>query len=172
MLRRLLNIASITCLVLCVALMGMWVRSYYYQDTVNAHITRIHLFVVGSIPGRVLFDHLSAPDPRERQGWSFRSELADQTWIKSPITGALPLLARGTPFGFAAFDLAPGPLGETGTSLMMPFWFLVLATGSLAMLVRMQWPPQFTLRNLFIATTLLAVVLGMIAWLDRAWIGK
>ena len=27
MLRRLLNIASIVCLVLCVALMGMWVRS-------------------------------------------------------------------------------------------------------------------------------------------------
>jgi hypothetical protein len=30
MLRRLLNIASTVCLVLCVALMGMWVRSYYW----------------------------------------------------------------------------------------------------------------------------------------------
>jgi hypothetical protein len=27
-------------------------------------------------------------------------------------------------------------------------------------------------RSLFIATTFLGVVLGMIAWLDRAWIGK
>jgi hypothetical protein len=26
--------------------------------------------------------------------------------------------------------------------------------------------------SLFIATTFLAVELGMIAWLDRAWIGK
>ena len=34
------------------------------------------------------------------------------------------------------------------------------------------WPWRFTLRSLFIATTFLAVVLGMIAWLDRAWIGK
>ena len=32
MLRRLLNIASIVCLVLCVALMGMWVRSYHWVD--------------------------------------------------------------------------------------------------------------------------------------------
>jgi hypothetical protein len=30
---------------------------------------------------------------------------------------------------------------------------------------------RFTLRSLFIATTLLAVVLGMSVWLDRAWIG-
>ena len=31
--------------------------------------------------------------------------------------------------------------------------------------------PTINLRSLFIATTFLAVVLGMIAWLDRAWIG-
>src|SRR6516165_10487764 len=31
MLRRLLNIASIVCLVLCVVLMGLWVRSYFYR---------------------------------------------------------------------------------------------------------------------------------------------
>ena len=30
--RRLLNIASIVCLVACVALMGMWVRSYHVKD--------------------------------------------------------------------------------------------------------------------------------------------
>ena len=35
MLRRLLNIASIVCLVLCVALMGMWVRSYSAVDSTD-----------------------------------------------------------------------------------------------------------------------------------------
>jgi hypothetical protein len=34
------------------------------------------------------------------------------------------------------------------------------------------WPGRFSLRTMLIATTLVAVVLGMIAWLDRAWIGK
>jgi hypothetical protein len=33
-------------------------------------------------------------------------------------------------------------------------------------------PWRFNLCSLFIATTFLAVVLGMIAWLDRAWIGQ
>jgi hypothetical protein len=32
MLRRLLNIASIACLVACVALMGLWVRSEGWSD--------------------------------------------------------------------------------------------------------------------------------------------
>ena len=40
------------------------------------------------------------------------------------------------------------------------------------MIFRFRWPLRFTLRSLFIATTFLAVVLGMIVWLDRAWIGK
>jgi hypothetical protein len=35
MLRRLLNIASIVCLVVCVALMVLWVRSYYWYDNLH-----------------------------------------------------------------------------------------------------------------------------------------
>ncbi len=59
-----------------------------------------------------------------------------------------------------------------GSFVWLPYWFLVLTTGSLAMIFQLRWPLRFTLRSLFIATTFLAVVLGMIAWLDRAWIGK
>jgi hypothetical protein len=40
------------------------------------------------------------------------------------------------------------------------------------MAIQMRWPFRFTLRSLFIVTTFLAVVRGMIAWLDRLWIGK
>jgi hypothetical protein len=49
----------------------------------------------------------------------------------------------------------------------IPYWFLALATGLLAAACGKRWPRRFTLRSLFIATTFLAVVLGMIAWLDR-----
>jgi hypothetical protein len=58
------------------------------------------------------------------------------------------------------------------TEVTVPYWFLVLASGSLSMLFRMRWPWQFNLRSLFVATTFLAVVLGMIAWLDHSWIGR
>ena len=52
--------------------------------------------------------------------------------------------------------------------VVLPYWLLVLATGSLAMLFRLRWPWRFNLRSLFIVTTLLAVVLGLM----RGWIGK
>jgi hypothetical protein len=48
-------------------------------------------------------------------------------------------------------------------SVTLPYWFLVLTTGSLAMAFQLRWSPRFTLRTLFIATTFLAVVLGMVA---------
>jgi hypothetical protein len=32
--------------------------------------------------------------------------------------------------------------------------------------------PRFSLRTMLIVTAIVAVVLGMIAWLDQAWIGK
>jgi hypothetical protein len=57
-------------------------------------------------------------------------------------------------------------------TLTLPYWFLVLASGLLAMAFQLRWPLQFTLRTLFVATTFLAILLGMIAWLDEAWIGK
>ena len=82
--RRLLNIASVVCLVLCVALMGMWARSY----------------------------------------------------------------------------------------ASLSYSSLVLTSSGAAFLFQLRLPLQFGLRTLFMATTFLAVVLGMIAWLDRAWIGK
>jgi hypothetical protein len=172
MVRRLLNIASIVCLVLCVALMGMWVRSYYYQDTLTAGITGTQTFAVGSIPGRVLFDQWSAYAPHERPGWTMDSEAADESWnAPHPTTGPRRLLARATSIGITVVDMGQGPLG-TAHSLMLPFWLLVLVSGTLAMAFQLRWPPRFTLRSLFIATTFLAVVPGMIAWLDRAWIGK
>jgi hypothetical protein len=56
--------------------------------------------------------------------------------------------------------------------VIVPSWLIVLTSGSLAILFQFRWPPLVTLRSLFIVTTFLAIVLGMIAWLDRAWIGK
>ena len=79
------------------------------------------------------------------------------------------IVKRATFFTALGFYAGQGKFGPEG---IIPYWFLVLATGSLAMAFQLRWPPRFTLRHLFLATTFLAVVLGMMAWLDRAWIGK
>ena len=57
--------------------------------------------------------------------------------------------------------------------LYIPYWFLVLATGASAAAPWMRAAlqirpfPRFSLRALFIATTLVAIVLGLLVWASR-----
>jgi hypothetical protein len=164
MLRRLLNIASILSLVACVAFMGMWVRSYWWCDELISHYTDTQVCSVLSVVGKV--------------------------WLQSTDLGPVQLTERkiiSVPIGnrkMPEFPVPPLPLGFSTTwgfqaefswassTMIVPYWFLVLTIGSLAMVSQFRWPWRFTLRTLFIATTFLAIVLGMIAWLDHSWIGK
>jgi hypothetical protein len=165
MLRRLLNIASIACLVLCVLLMGLWVRSYYVWDTLTFRWWLEHDFLIYGRTGEVAW---SCPPPT----------LSTRLWESSPLS---PHDSGGSIWTFSDLDFEPKFLlsigfaaVRTGTVsvVMLPYWFLVLTSGSLGMITRARSAVRFNLRRLFIVTTFLAIVLGMIAWLDRAWIGK
>ncbi len=49
-----------------------------------------------------------------------------------------------------------------------PHWFLILLTAALATVPWLPWMPrQFSLRNMFIVTTVVAAVLGMFVWQTR-----
>jgi hypothetical protein len=166
--RRLLNIASIVCLVACVVLVGMWVRSYQtLDDELHGLLPHDEGFLVYSTQGELVL----YKGPVDSNG--------------SPITNHWPWVVIGGPSG-SWFDFENTSQLQTvsnqfgfgssfswaGSCLHLPYWLLVLTSGSMAMAFQLRWPPRFTLRDLFIATTFLAGVLGMIAWLDRAWIGK
>jgi hypothetical protein len=159
MLRRLLNIASIACLVLCVALMASWVRSYHTLDQLFGRLTSTRDFEFTSLSGRLIMQELFTVGGDRPKAW--RSDR---------INGV-----RASPDGqnlWSSIGFRTNPSVGSQT-IQLPYWFLFLATGILAMLFQLRWPPwRFTLRSLFVVTTFLAVVLGMIAWLDRAWIGK
>ena len=164
MLRRLLNIASIVCLVLCVALMGMWVRSHYQHDEVRGRFTSGQCLYVHSVQGRIVVS-LNPPFAITLGEWSAAIYIGpnkQQSVINIPLLSHGILGSLGFGYGFDKFNWL----------VAVPFWFLVLTCGSLAMIFRLSWPLRFTLRSLFIATTFLAVVLGMAMWLDGAWIGK
>jgi hypothetical protein len=155
--RRLLNIASIACLVACVALVGLWARSYRWVDRSEGRLSTSRYIYVVSVAGQVGFG-VDAEVPRPNMLlWRIISEPAEQ-WIRDLGT------IKWSKF-WGCFELSR-------SQFMVPYWFLVFASGSLAMLFRLRWPMRFNLRNLFIATTFLAVVLGMKAWLVHPWIGK
>ena len=165
MLRRLLNIASIVCLVACVALMGMWVRSYSVCDDIHGYFSEYHAYQIYSDTGRMEFTRVQQ-NGVGMDYWRWRSIWSETNDLPRPLnfSARRALYVKGLGFHFKFY--------REITDIELPFWFLVLTTGSLAMICRLCWPWRFKLRSLFIVTTFLAVVLGMIAWLDRAWIGK
>jgi hypothetical protein len=69
-------------------------------------------------------------------------------------------LSRLANFNFESFRLKRG-LGWSEIAVAAPHWFVALVLGSGAALSVMNWQARFTLRTLFVATTILAVALWM-----------
>jgi hypothetical protein len=164
--RRLLNIASVACLVACVALMGLWVRRNNQYSELRGRIFGTNLFVIGVPSGRMRSTTLELKSTQSgiptpyTWPWAIGNKPAI-VFSKSPV-GRGYLASLG-------FDLDRNAQFST---VIFPLWFVTLVLGSVAIILRFRWSPRFTLRGLFVVTTFLAVVLGMSAWLDRAWIGK
>ena len=188
--RRLLNIASIICFVLCVALIGMWVRSEWsldilhcasrlFQDSAQLSSQRgqltLGIFPIASDVSRLriidvdissesLKGHSDNSNESYRWRWSTLSYTVDDVdRLASPNSLSIHCFS---PFGFFAV------YADRALLFIVPYWFLILATSLLATVCQQPWPLGFNLRSLFFVMTPFAVVLGMIAWLDRTWIGK
>jgi hypothetical protein len=142
---RKLRIAfSVTCGLACVLLIALWVRSYWNADAVK--FSRAKLLIVSSISGRLSVLSYSTPiSPKQSgwaPGWGYGSFAFDQDY-------------RGSSWSF---------ISESNvTDIGIPHWFAVLVSGACTTLPWLRY--RFSLRTLLIATTLVAVVLGLVVWL-------
>lgn len=115
---------SAVCLIACVLLVGLWVRSYQQLD-----------------------------------------DLGD--WQKHPIVSAEGrVLVHGR---YTASETSPFLLGglrviPVGAAVTVPYWSLVLVTATLAALPWIPSSSRFSLRTLLLATTLLALILGIVVY--------
>jgi hypothetical protein len=157
---RKLRIAfSATCLVACVLLIVLWIRSYWRWESVVWGVTQTQGFSVCSQQGENTIQYL---DYRELPPgmtvsifkWKFES-------LSPHDRSLLPTIAEG----FAGFFVE-----DTGNGFLVgiPYWFPVLLSAALAAAPWLPWwSKRFSLRTLLIATTLIAVVLGLIVWASR-----
>jgi hypothetical protein len=120
MLRRLLNFASIVCFVLCGALMGMWVRSYYHTLQFHFALGESVYCSVGWLPGRLELQESTS------RGRNWRSGLMGvPSWALQDDD--LELAESSKHLGFAL-------IGATnGWCQIVPLWFAVVVAGLLAM---------------------------------------
>ena len=124
-------------------------RFCYVGDSI-ADLSR--RFVLGQIRCEGLNGVPLAVVPKSRRTWNVTADDRKTHFLRSFLVYAGINAGR--------FDFA------------VPYWFLVFLSGTIAAILWKKREKRFSLRRLFIVTTFLAVVLGMIAWLDRAWIGK
>lgn len=130
----------------------MWVRSNDVADTVS--VRGRHVFVFGSTVGTVVAIWQKDERAEVQFSWGYApfSQIFGGGYDprRQGVLGGFTLLAEPTQY-----------------RLTIPFWFLTLTTLLLAYSLTLRHPWQFSIRNLLAVTTLLAVVLGLVAGLDR-----
>jgi hypothetical protein len=134
----------------CVLLIALWVRSYSWSDWANCPLRSPSMLIVNSFDGRLsLYAGERVPYRTGffPSGWDYDSYSVAQIAPSS--------LKRARPYWDCSFD-------QYGWYILFPYWLPVLTTAVIGagFGLRKQW--RFSLRTLLIATTLVAVALGVI----------
>jgi hypothetical protein len=136
---------SVACGLACVLLIVLWVRSYWQLDEVQVPLSSSSQFTMQSFAGSIWM--FTEGKIRSSIGWRLRHKSVDDLL---EITGMEIMPPR------AIFGMGPG-------NLQVPYWFLAPAFATSAAFPWLRW--RFSLGTLLIATTLVAVVLGLVVWL-------
>ena len=139
---------TVTCGIACVLLIALWVRSYWWLDSI-VHDRGRDVITLASEPGGVVFEKDRYPLVEVKERWARISE-------PLPTVAPSPALPR------RAFAWQKHP---QWSAVFVPDWCPVLITALLATTPWIRWSRNFSLRTLLIATTLVAVVLGIIVWM-------
>ncbi len=155
---RYLRIAfSATCLVACVLLVALWIRSYRWQDAVAGNLTNRQAYGVSSLKGRMralLVVYYAQP------------HFEDFEWRTVDYSGyeSSNFLEWNPSWKYGVRTL---PEPNTAFSVTLPLWTLVVSSIAIAAAPWIRLSKRFSLRTLLIATTLVALVLGAIVYAVR-----
>jgi hypothetical protein len=132
-----------------VLLIVLWVRGYWWVEQLPVPIPGNHVIGLATMPG--VFAVVIDPN-WGRPPWTTGSNPADE-WLAA---------------GGYDHSRVWGFFGIQATAVIIPFWFSLVIVVSIATIPwARQLPYRFSLRTLLIATTLVAVVLGLVVWAAR-----
>ena len=141
----------------CALLIVLWVRSYWWVVSVSKRVSATTWITGWSLEGEILWMLESNPNDSRPAGWNINktrieefSDIMDGNPYYQPHPFGSPLLRR------FAFDSKQGAI---------PYWFSASIVATLAALPWLR--KRYSLRTLLIATTLIAVVLGLVVWASR-----
>jgi hypothetical protein len=138
---------GIAAVLLCV----LWARSLSRIERLTWHYSNAKALQIGTVPGAIdMGSIVDSPVPVQVQK-------ANRQWMTEWFE-SMQLYGGKMSSWFAIWSTT------TGSFVRIPNWFLLLGCCGLG---SFPWLPfkRFSLRTLLIATTLVAVVLGLIVWL-------
>jgi hypothetical protein len=151
---------SVTCGILCLLFVALWVRSYWRYDLVYYRPATSTLHALIANNGVVIYanvsDHINSLSISPPISWARTSfSAAEIRALTATHTSEDPLVGVSWSRAFPGF-------AGSGDWLHVPIWFLVLLSAGLA---TAPWlPRRYSLRTLLVAMTLVAVGLGAIDW--------
>ena len=163
--------------ILCVLLVVLWLRSYSTSDRLHWSFLGKESIAAASKQGRfLLLRYDNVPQPNAwKNGWYSHSTTDEQSFPMGDIVNKSYLgfeMIQQPPYFIPELkEVVPGKPGVVtiwnpgvmflkGSGVMVPDWFLILVVAALS---AAPWiPGRFSLRTLLIATTLIAVVLGLV----------
>ena len=125
----------------CVLLIALWVRSYWVQDVVWGWFPFPGYLQINSSCGDI---KLIANAEKQEAMWQYNSRAPE---------------ARGWHW---FFKLEQHPRFGWWLDITIPHWSLLLALAGFTASLWVSWSRRFSLRTLLIATTLVAVALGVV----------
>jgi ABC-type maltose transport system permease subunit len=135
--RKLRIVWSIGCGIICLLLIVLWVRSYWLEDIFIAQQSSQSYAGIDSSNARIIV------------GTTSEVGLPLWAWVVEPNRHPV----KYVPWFEVSYR-------TNSCEIYTPTWLLVILTASVAAVPWKRW--RFTLRTLLIATTLIAVVLGLI----------
>jgi hypothetical protein len=130
-----------------VLLIVLWVRSFWHLDGYAVPVGRVN-YVAQSLRGSIVLDWSAGKYTILSGYWSVPASIAS---VSDDIPGAT--------WRFLCLRLTKLP---NEIALVMSMWFGLVVTVGIATTPWLRW--RFGLRILFIVTTFIAVLLGLVVW--------
>ncbi len=167
--RRLCIAVSVFFALVAVAFAVLWVRSYRAVTNIQTNIGPNRAFQCTSKFGSVYLHSYSLETQRDRNEWLTgvwnypQSSEEFERWTYEWQTATVNIIVPPSfQFEVGAYNLPRELL------IRFPHWFAVLVAGGLALAIGIRLPSRrFSIRTMLIATTLIAVVLGLAVWAGR-----
>jgi hypothetical protein len=149
-LRRLRIAFSAVCGIVCLVLAVFWARSYSHEEHLQFQAVYPKIFV-HSVPGILCVGVTGDTSP----GGGFKLQAQSYARVEDQMQTVRLIYAKAVNArGFGAIRRAPSFV------FLAPYWFYVSLATIAAALPWLRW--SFSLRTLLIATTLVAIVLGLV----------